>query len=147
MVGGTLYSSAGQCSVFLSLSHTDTIQATVHKSAKKHLYPDRSLSKQHPDSIKAVCDEVSRFAAAMRCSDAEISGQVISTFAFLRMYTDDWVLHEYLRLYLKNSVQRAKASKSKVCLTCNTMRQYEATECISFPRKDLLYSWIRAVAE
>ncbi|KAI0296891.1 hypothetical protein BC826DRAFT_967917 [Russula brevipes] len=80
-------------------------------------YLDTSLSysaqaAKSKDRLAQVCELVRYFLSR---TDVQLItvGQVSKEFPILLTFDENWVVHDYLRIYLKNSVQKAKKDQQQ----------------------------------
>ena len=60
------------------------------------------------------------------------TSQVSKEFPILLQFEDNWVVHDYLRIYLKNSAQKAKKKQQISKLGEGNGRGAWATKCLMF---------------
>ena len=102
--------------VFATRSYTSVIlkpfsQEKVRSMADKYLDTSVSFSSQATPKVDLICEMVRYFY--FHVDMQFITRQVSEEFPDLLKFEGNWVIHDYLRIYLKNSAQKAKKEQQQ----------------------------------
>ena len=93
----------------MSVTYSDeTLQAVVHKLAKKKLNTAKSFRGQDMKLVKQICDLVSNLV--VHIAYAYSCHKVKKEYGILEDYQQDWPIRDMLKLHLKYTSEASRRS-------------------------------------